>query len=264
MRANKPGGTRTDEIWDGILEEGPKPDPKIKAVKHAVERELRQFEQHKEIVFDHLRAGSKSRPFDKEKAWCRLTRLAQAYFWRQGATPAPKRVARLRRLADALGRARYMAEIARRDHVGSDLFAAWFDGSARDPRGQIVPDADGTLRVVYFPELDLKETVATLDALKAAVLCAANDVPGTAPGRAAILPRPYIGALADAYKELTGSKPGAGVGPFARFVMQFRAALDPSYRTKDKSGPERVDEGMLAAIKDALRSRRRTQGYSSK
>ncbi len=106
--------------------------------------------------------------------------------------------------------------------------------------------------------------VASLGDFHAAVLRAIKDVRTTGPGPAAILPLTYIGALADAYLELTGRKPGAGVGPFTRFVMLFRAALNPSYNITDESGDKRVDESMIEAIKKALRRWRRARGHSTK
>jgi hypothetical protein len=249
-----------DKIWDGILDEGPKPDAGIEAVKTAVMEHLVEFDQRIGRLLDRLRAVSANPSFDQEKARRRLIRLAQAYFLRQVTTPATDRVAGLNRLAEALGRVRDLAETTRQDHVGSDLFSLWFDRPPRDPGGQIVRNDDGSLRTVYFPEFDLKEMVASLAAFQAASIRAAKNVPTTAPGPAAILPQRYIGALADAYLELTGRKPGAGLGPFYRFVVQFRAALDPSYETTDESGDERLDESMIEAIKKALHRWRRAQG----
>jgi hypothetical protein len=276
-------------IWDGILDEGPKPDAGIEAVKTAVEARLAEFNHCVESLLDHLRTVSGNhRSFDQEKVRWRLTRLAQAYFLRQVRTPITARVAGLRKLAEALNRARDLAENARQDHIGSDLFSEWFDGPPRDPRGTVVRDDDGSLRVVYFPEIDFKQMVASLSDFQAAVLRAAEDmmVPlwprsshrrkimakQTSPrlilrmrsGPAASLPELFIGGLADAYQELTGRKPGTGTGPFYRFVMEFRAALDPSYKSKDEKGDWRVDESMIEAIKIALRRWRRAHGYSSK
>jgi hypothetical protein len=258
VSVDRPSETVT--IWDGILDEGPKPDAGIEAVKTAVEARLAEFNQ--ESLLDHLRIGSGNhRSFDQEKVRWRLTRLAQAYFLRQVTTPAA-RVAGLRKLAETLGRARDLAEIARQDHIGSDLFSEWFDGLPREPRGTVVRDDDGSLGVVYFSEIDFKQMIASLRDFQAAVLRAANDVPTTAPGPAASLPQGVIGGLADAYQELTGRKPGAGTGPFYRFVMEFRAALDPIYKSKDEKGD--VDESLVEAVKIALRRWRRAHGYSSK
>jgi hypothetical protein len=153
-----------------------------------------------------------------------------------------------------------LAEAARQETVGSDLFSAWFDGPPRDPRGEIVRNDDESLHVQHVAEIDLEEMVASLDSYKAATLRTAKDVPATPPGPVPSLPLPYIGGLAEAYQDLTGRNPGAGVGPFYRFVMKFRAALDPSYTTEDESGDERLDESMIETIKTALRQWRRARG----
>jgi hypothetical protein len=157
-----------------------------------------------------------------------------------------------------------LAEAVRQQTVGSDLFSAWFDGPPRDPRGEIVRDDDGSLRVQHVAETDFEEMVASLGSCQAATLRAAKNVPATPPGPVPSLPLRYIGGLADAYQDLTGRNPGAGVGPFYRFVMKFRAALDPSYKTEDESGDERLDESMIETIKTALRQWRRARGISPK
>ena len=90
----------------------------------------------------------------------------------------------------------------------------------------------------------------------AAVLRAVLDVPTRLSGPTPSLSESYIRALRDEYEHSTGRRAGRGVGPFLRFVMQFRAALDPSYQTTDESGDERVDESMRDAIKHALRKPR--------
>jgi hypothetical protein len=88
------------------------------------------------------------------------------------------------------------------------------------------------------------------------VLRAALDVPSRQPGPSPSLPESFIRALRDEYEHRTGRPAGRGVGPFLRFVMRFRAALDPSYKTTGESGDARVDESMLDAIKHALRKPR--------
>lgn len=255
---------KTVTIWDGILDDEPTPDAKTKAIKAAVELNLHKFEQHKEALLDHLRSASRmvrlpgvarpiKKPFNEEQARHRLTRLAQGYFLRQVTTPAAERAAGLRKLAEALGEAGDLAETAKQDHFGSDLFSVWFDEPLREPRGQVTGfdrDDDGSvrIRVEYFTEIDFKEMVARLGDFQAATLRAAKDVPTTAPGPAASLPRGFIRELADVYRKSTGRKEGAGRGPFARFVMKFLTALDPSCGI--------TDESLIDAIKNALRKPR--------
>jgi hypothetical protein len=241
------------ELWGGILSEEPAP-----AVKKAVEAQLAAFDQDKDTLLDHLRKckrGSESQHFDADKWWRRLVRLAQVYFLQQIMTPPSERVARLRNLAEVLGRARVLAKKAAQDDLGcDDLLSALFKGTRpRDSGGRIVRDEGGSLRVVYFAEVGLKQMVASLDLYRAAVLRAADDVPAMGPGKPAILPRNYIHALANVYRASTGVEPGSGRGPFLRFAMKFLAALDHSYKTRDENGDERVDDSLIEAIKAARR-----------
>jgi hypothetical protein len=77
------------------------------------------FERHKEALLDTLsdlyERGPNFRPFDLDKSWRRLTRLAQAYFLRQAITPAAEREAKLRKCAAALGDARDLVEQVMQD-----------------------------------------------------------------------------------------------------------------------------------------------------
>ena len=87
-------------------------------------------------------------------------------------------------------------------------------------------DEGGSLRVEYFAEIGLTQIVNSLGDYRAAVLRAADDVPAAGSGKPAILPKDYFHALAEVYRTSTGREPGAGPGPFSKFVMTFRTALD--------------------------------------
>ena len=71
---------------------------------------LARFNKDKESLLDQLRneyeRGPKSKLFDEEKAWSRLTGLAQSYFgehkMKKGRTPAADRIERLREIAKVL------------------------------------------------------------------------------------------------------------------------------------------------------------------
>jgi hypothetical protein len=241
------------ELWDSVLSEEPLP-----AVKKAVEAHLTAFDRHKDTLLDDLRkcSGPKSQSFDANKWWGRLTQLALVYFLQQGMASPRERVARLRKLAEVLDRARALAKKAAQDDLGcDDLLSTMFRGALpRDPGGTLVHNPDGSYRVVYFAEIGgLKQIAKNLDIYQAAVLRAADDVPAAGPGKPVILPRAYIHALADVYRGSTGRKPGLGRGPFAQFAMKFRGAVDPSYETKDENGCERVDYSLIEAIKSAGR-----------
>jgi hypothetical protein len=90
-----------------FLREEPAP-----AVKKGVEARFASFEKHKKTLLDHLSENRrpKSRPFDDEKCWLRLTRLAQIFFLWQAMPPAAKREAAFRKLAKDLERISKIAE----------------------------------------------------------------------------------------------------------------------------------------------------------
>jgi hypothetical protein len=247
MRTDKPGDTV--KISDAILSERPAP-----SVVRAIKTNLAEFNKRKDKLIDHLKGRSPgSEQVDEEKLWHNLTSLAQLHFLRKTSPTTVERKARLRKLAELLHRASNLAERARQDNIGVDLVSALFDGALpRDPPGQIVRDDNGTLRVVHFSNIGFAEMVATLATYQAVALRTADDVPAVPPGKTPILPRSFIIALAEVYRRSTGRKPGAGKGPFARFVVQFRAALDSSQKIADGN----VDNSVIDAIKDALRKER--------
>jgi hypothetical protein len=77
--------------------------------------------------------GPKSDPFDPEKCWLDLTRLAEMYFWwevrKKETTPPAECFKRLRRLVRALYRAHRLAAGALQEDIGHDLLKAWFGGT---------------------------------------------------------------------------------------------------------------------------------------
>jgi hypothetical protein len=237
------------KISTAILDQ--KPAPKI--IK-AIEINLARFDQHKRTVIDHLSKSRlfKAEDFDGEKWWGRLTPLAEAYFLQREMPSAPKRKASLLKLAEALGRARSLAENVRQDNAGSELISHLFDGTLpRDPPGQLILNKDGSIEMVYLDSLDFEKLVPALSDYQAAVLRAANYLPSPRSGKPPFFPPTFIRALAEVYLGSTGRKPGAGVGPFARFVTLFRAALDPSYEA-----PDDADRSVIDAVQDALRKPR--------
>jgi hypothetical protein len=236
-------------IWDGILNEEPAP-----AATKAVKARLGTFNQHKDVLLDCLRMPSRgpTRAFDATKCWDRLTRLAQVYFLQQAMTPPSERVKRLRRLAEVLDRAHVLAKKAAQDDLGCDhVLSTLFRGTLpRDPGGTIVPNKDGSFRLVYFHDFGLKRMVEDLVIYRAAVLRLSDDVPAARAGKPAILPKNYISALAGVYRANTGREPGASHGPFSRFVKTFLVALHPSYKNV------RLDS-LIEAIKAVRRERGR-------
>jgi hypothetical protein len=235
-------------IWEGILSKKPAP-----AVTKAVEARLAAFDRHEGTLLAPLRALKRGPwPFDAVECWGRLTRFAKMYFLHEAMTPPAERAARLRKLAEVLDRAHVLAKKAAQDDLGYDhVLSTFFRGTLpRDPGGTIVPNKDGSFRLVYFHEFGLEQMVENLGIYRAAVLRLSDDVPAPRAGKPAMLPKNCIHALADVYRESTGREPGASHGPFSKFVKTFLVALDPSYKSV------RLDS-LIEAIKAVRRERGR-------
>jgi hypothetical protein len=258
-------GRKKLKIWGGIIEyDEPVPDPTMEAFKAAIDAGANRLEQHKGALLDHLQKqheqGPKSEPFDADKSWEGLTRLAYIYFWvvriRQEVVPAAHRVERLRDLATALRHARGKVGLAMQDDVGDDLFRAWRDANVRydpdlDPTGPLT-----LVRIDHEFEKVIASLAASLASLETAARRAADEVPKARgrPKGSAILSGGFIEGLAGVYQNSTGSKPGAGDGPFARFVYEFLIAI----------GRDTIEyESLVDAIKDT-RARLRTRPPAAK
>jgi hypothetical protein len=235
------------KLGGGIVEYNePVPDPKTDDVKAAIEVGLKAFDRHQEALLTILRndyeRGTRAEPFDADRPWHSLTFLARAYFWRarikQEVMPAAKLVARLRELEKAFCKARAMADKAMQDDVGDALCSSWWEGTSE------YAEAEGRFVDLLYIQREFEKVVTSLAVLETAAKRAADDVPTRAqrPKGTAILPRDYIETLAAVYRDATGSKPGAGNGPFARFIWEFLTAL----------GRCNIEyESVIDAIKDA-------------
>ena len=223
MKVNKP--VRRNTIWDIKIEQS---EPV------AARAGLVEFNHHKKALLTILRnvymLGLKSVPFDANKSWHRLVRLAHFYFWRetmkQETMPAADRVKRLRELAKALGRARGMADKAMQDDVGNDLFRAWVAGT-NIPLASVVGVNDDGQSVLVCIADEIKKEVASLATLEKVARRAANEAhKGRGrPKGASVLPLDYIIGLAVLYRDSTGTKPEARRKSFAGFVYAFLAAI---------------------------------------
>jgi hypothetical protein len=168
-------------------------------------------------------------PFDTDKSWRSLTRVAEFYFWRvvmkEETMPVADRVKRLRQLAKVLGRARDLMDKAMQDDIGTDLFRGWCAEANISP-ASVILGKDGSSVLTRVAD-EIEDVVASLDTLETAASRAVNNI-HTGRGRpkgTVVLPLEYVCALADVYRTSTGLKPGAGDGPFARFAHEFLAAV---------------------------------------
>jgi hypothetical protein len=233
---------------------------KTEAVRAAIEARFVEFDHHKEALLSILRDAHnhspKSEPFNDDKWWFHLTSLARIYSWqarvKQERMPVADREARLHELAKALGKARDLTDKAMQDDVGDDLFSAWWD-ETDEPPASVVWNDDGSFAPVRNADEMFKETVAALAALATAALRAASEVheKRTGRGRTGTVPPDCIDTLWVLYRDSTGTEPGAGHGPFVRFVCAFLAAIRAN-----------VSEDYVVELAQKARSRART--YSSK
>jgi hypothetical protein len=235
---------KTVSIWDGAIQyHEPVPGVRTEEVKAAIEAGLAAFGQHKEellkMLSDECASGpGLARSFDPDNAWRSLTRVAETHLWRrmikQGAMPDAARRARLREIVKALKNSRNLVDAAMQDEVGDDLFDAWWNGN------------NETLAAGFYSAEEMFEQVlANLRTLETAAIRAADDAqprPGR-PKKTWFVPRGSIPVLADVFHNTTGGMPGAGDGPFARFVYAFLRVLGARSFTYDS---------LVDAIKDTL------------
>ena len=184
--------------------------------------ELTRFSRHKQKLLDALVEGRRRGPtlsaFDKEKSWSDLLHLARFYFSVEEAKIKEKSAAtyakQLTEFADHTGRARGLVPAGAYGDIGSYIFWMWSQEARK--RG-LSPTA-----------ANFDQFFAILRQLEKAARKAADrerSEPGRPRGRSILPSSEVIIGLAAAYRRCTGSKPGAGRGPFARFAMKYLIAL---------------------------------------
>lgn len=251
-----------DDDGGWIEYDQPPSDNQTEAVKSAIEARVDALDEHRDELLGLLRSvreqKGRGEPFDTDRAWRQLSQLAWTYCWRETVrreiTLPAKRRERLLGLAKALRGARRLTDALLQSDVADDLCSAWEDAP---PRRFLVRDDDGSLAVVGDEDCEkaillddddeFTKAVEGLSALQTAASRAADAVPrgdGRPEGTAA-LPWDFIEILANIYRDSTGATPGAGTGPFSRFVYAFVGGLGRSLNI--------TYESMVAAIKVARR-----------
>jgi hypothetical protein len=205
-------------------------DTGAEASKAKIEELLERFGRHKETLLSLLRDAYNSHAtteaFDAEMSWGSVEGLARLYYARdrvkQEATSNADREARYRKIAETLMHAREMIEGAiNTPDLANDLVSAWWEGTTE------YQEAAGRFVDLLYIEREFEKA---LDELAALATGAARAADGAHKGRGrprgtSALSADFIYALAGVYRSSTGSKPGAGKGPFARFVLAFRTAI---------------------------------------
>jgi hypothetical protein len=229
-------------------------DPNRRAI---IEARLAKFEQQKNkqailrILSEVRENAATPSPFDAKNSWRYLIGFAEYYFWMitggESVPPAIRRK-RLHKLAAVLDEARVLFHEMLEDDAGADLFYAWWGGPSD-------PDADGVcLDQSHFERLFRKQ-VAVLANLAEAGHRAANDV-RRADGRpkgTGVFRKKFVVALAAVYRFTTDEKPGAGDGPFAKFVC---AVLDALGRYNDAEDGRVADTLTYLSVVDLTKEAR--------
>jgi hypothetical protein len=226
-----------------------------KSIRDMVAADLARFDLHRGDLLDVLitvrKRGLGPVSFDAEVLWPDIARLAQWYFWRERTKPIPNgvRTELLGQLVKALGRA---CAAAKEDGVVDDLFRSIYEAANGPLTPGVVPNIDPSavsrsLRIVT-------KSIEGMLILESAARRAAANVhrrDGRPKGTSA-LPSEYVVRLAMLFRSSTGRKPGAGAGPFARFVSAFLDAI----------GRRIADGAVIAAIKSArTQSLQRPSGW---
>jgi hypothetical protein len=219
--------SKTEQIWNGAT---PAPDPSTDAFLAAIEEQLTKFREHKEVLLSHLEnaydRSAKAEPFDKDKSWSQIEMLAHFQYaytrLKQQGIRAGERRTRYREIADVLTRARSMIEDAMRSpDLADDLIGSWWQDTTE------YAEAGGRFVDLLYIEGEFEKMTKGLAALEEAAVRASHGAqqgPGRPRGSSVLLSA-YIRPLADLYRKCTGLKPGAGQGPFARFVGAYVTAI---------------------------------------
>ena len=194
------------------------------------------------ILKDAYERGPKPVPFEAGEHWIRVKGLLVSYLikrdWEEREVSAADRRDRFTRIAKASRQARDLVNEAMKYDVGNDLFRAFME-TLEATKPDVIDEGSGP----YYMRREFRTVMDSLATLENAALRAAKNA-RTRRGRPTLLPQWFIEGLAGEYLSATATKPGAGDGRFAKFVMEVMAALGYSEE-------ELKYESVIDAIKDA-------------
>jgi hypothetical protein len=229
-------------------------DPKRRAIMEAGLAKFGQ-QKHKQAILSILSEVRENcatpSPFDAENTWRHVIGFAEYFFWmvtgHESIAPAVRRK-KLETLASALEKADGVVHDVLENDAGGDLFYAWWGGPSD-------PDADGVCLGQSHFEHAFRKEVAVLASLAEAADRAAKDVPAAdgRPKGTRVFGKKFIVALAAVYRFTTREKPGAGDGPFAKFVC---AVLDALGLYNDAEGERMADKLTYLSIVDLIKEAR--------
>jgi hypothetical protein len=237
-------------------------DTQTDSLGDEVELNLARFRGHKQALLSLLRKTcarrTKAASFDEAESWLRIETTARQYFalkiLKQQLASSAGRKARYRAIANTLRRARNELENAKKAKVldfAGDSIRVWLDGTKE------ITEATKQFEFLLYLEVDIQNVLKTLIDLEAAatqVAAEAHKRRGRPKGDS-ILPWNYSRELEKDYKNSTGLNPGAGPGPFARFVKAFVTAVGEN---------DPVESTLVDVIKDARSYSSRTRAKPSR
>jgi hypothetical protein len=244
--------SQNDQNWKAVFGDAqPPPDP----FWEPIEERLTKFCEHKAVLLSHLQdayeRSPKAEPFDKSESWSRIERIGTLHFATQRiekeAMGAAERKKRYHEIANILTRARSMVDDAMRSpDLADGLIDSWWQGTTE------CAEAGSRFVDLLYIEDEFKKVMKGLAALEEAAARAFSGVQ-TADGRPRGSTNAYIYLLADLYRGCTGLKPGAGHGPFARFVRAYLTA----------TGRNLEAESVVEIIQDSRAEARRNASQAS-
>jgi hypothetical protein len=217
------------DLWDGLIE----------IPRAAPDRRLETFKAHREQAFAKLEAKRQEllsclqstyeltdRPFDERRAWLGIEVSAHTYLVHKDMqendmSPAACRQ-RFREIAESIWNLRSELERALREpDISNELMWSWFETAQLE---------DG----LYHVEWAFRDMVISFAAFEKRLHQATAEIP-IKRGAKRSPKRRCIFELATTFRSCTGKVPGAGDGPFARFVCTFFEIIE-----SDKSDTSEV------------------------
>lgn len=208
----------------------PTPIVSSKEAHAPIAKKFAAFQKHRKSLLDILRNEHKSRlpsrPFNGSNSWRDLSELAKLYFWDEVRVTmsGPEHRKRLRQLATQLRKASGLTDRAMKDELAISLRVAFYAERGIDHHSTVLIEKDGSSALTRLVD-EINEMATGLAKLETIARAAAAKDRCNRVGRPALLPRGLIQGLARVYRSNTGSKPGRGDGPFAKFAAEFALAL---------------------------------------
>jgi hypothetical protein len=195
-----------------------------------IQPSLAMFDKNKEKLLQRLIDGRKQGAgrtvFDAEALWTALRRAAEGYLlYEQTRKSAPSNTQTANDLAKIKRNLSAAHALLEKPDVFSELLRAIFhERYTKEPSA--VLKADPFVGSKIFAELAKGAShVRKLEMAATRGAANARSKPGRPNSGSTILPSEYIVGLAKLFRDATDRVPGAGEGPFGRFLVEFLNAI---------------------------------------